>query len=397
MIVIVNAFRSPIGRYGGSLAEIPPEDLLTTVMNNNLSSVGYGSEIIDEVIIGQTKQSAETPNIARVASLKAGFSEKVVGHTVHLQCGSGMKAIINGAMSILTGNAQAVLAGGVESMSQAPYYFTGNRFGTKPGDLTLFDSNVRSQPRSQPENIYGKFSMGKTAEWLAEKYKITRDEQDRFAYKSQEKAWRAIERQQFFDETVPISIQKGVGDVGLFAVDEHPRNTTLDKLSKLSPVFMENGTVTAGNSSGRNDGAAVVLLMAEERARELGVRPMAIIRSFALSGVSPREMGIGPVSATKKALDKAGLTLSDIDLIELNEAFAAQSLAVLKHWDVNLDKVNVNGGAIALGHPLGCSGARILVTLLHEIDKTKLSYGLATLCVAGGQGIAMVVERWKDY
>lgn len=397
MVVIVSALRTAIGKYGGTLSAIPPEDLLSVVMNNNLSSIGYDSSIVDEVIIGQTKQSAETPNIARVAALKAGFSEEVVGHTVQMQCGSGLHAVINGAMSILTGQSDVVLAGGVESMSQAPYYFIGNRQGIKPGDFTLYDSNTRSQPCSQPQNVYGTFNMGETAEWLAEKYGISREEQDRFAHESQVKAWRAIENDRYSDEIVPISVSVGKHEHRLFAVDEHPRRTTVEKLEKLDPVFKKDGSVTAGNSSGRNDGAAVLMLMSEEKAISLGLKPLAYIKSWATSGVSPKEMGIGPVPASEKALKKAGLSIHDMELIELNEAFAAQALACLKQWP-GLDRkiVNVNGGAIALGHPLGCSGARILVTLLHELQKSKLTYGLATLCVAGGQGIAMVVERWKE-
>ncbi|WP_163099980.1 thiolase family protein [Peribacillus alkalitolerans] len=397
MVVIVSALRTAIGKYGGSLSALPPEDLLTVVMNNNLSSIGYDSSIVNEVIIGQTKQSAETPNIARVASLKAGFPEEVIGHTIQKQCGSGLQAVINGVMSILTETSDVVLAGGVESMSQAPYYFVGNRQGIKPGNLTLLDSNIRSQPCSQPQNRYGSFTMGETAEWLSEKYEITREEQDRFALDSQEKAWRAIESDRFSDEIVPVSMASGKGETGLFAVDEHPRRTSFDKLAKLEPAFKRYGSVTAGNSSGRNDGAAVLMLMSEEKATSLGLTPLAYIKSWATSGVSPKEMGMGPVSASEKALAKAGLTIHDMDLIELNEAFAAQALACLKQWPgVDRKKVNVNGGAIALGHPLGCSGARLLVTLIHELQKTKLTYGLATLCVAGGQGISMVVERWKE-
>jgi acetyl-CoA C-acetyltransferase len=397
MVVIVSALRTAVGRYGGALSSVPPEDFLAIVMNNSLSAIGYGSSIVDEVIIGQTKQSAETPNIARVAALKARFPEAVVGHTVQMQCGSGLQAIINGVMTIKTGQSEVVLAGGVESMSQAPYYFVGNRNGMKQGDLILFDSNIRSQPCSQPQEVYGTFNMGQTAEWLAEKFQITRNEQDIFALKSQEKAWRAIESDRFSDEIVPISVPISKGEDSFFAVDEHPRRTSLEKLSTLGSAFKEGGTVTAGNSSGRNDGSAVVMLMSEERAKRLGLTPLAHVRSWSVTGVSPKEMGLGPIFASEKALKKAGLTIHDMDLIELNEAFAAQALACLKLWpDLDQKKLNVNGGAIALGHPLGCSGARILVTLLHELHKTKLTYGLATLCIAGGQGIAMVVERWKE-
>ncbi|MGE7272084.1 thiolase family protein [Brevibacillus panacihumi] len=396
MVVIVNALRTPIGRFGGALASVPPEDLLALVINNNLSLSGLTPDLVDEIIVGQTKQSAHTPNIARVSALKAIFPESVTGYTVHRQCGSGMQAVANAYQSIATGQSEIVLAGGVESMSQAPYYFVGNRFGIQPGDLTLYDSNTESQPRSQPQSRYGHFTMGETAEWLADKYAISREEQDAYALKSQQKARRAIQTHAFTDEIVPVEIQEGKLGTSLFAVDEHPRETTLEKLAKLAPVFREGGTVTAGNSSGRNDGAAMLLMMKEERALALGLTPLARIRSFAAAGVSPKEMGIGPVPASQKALAIAGLELGDMELIELNEAFAAQSLAVLKEWGITEERVNVNGGAIALGHPLGCSGARILVTLVHEMRKRDAKYGLGTLCIAGGQGMAMVVEKWEE-
>lgn len=396
MVVIVNAFRTAIGKYGGALADTLPEELVSLLMKNNLSSSGHGAHIVDEVIVGQTKQSAHAPNIARVASLKAQFPESISAYTVHRQCGSGMQAVVNGAMSILTGQADVVLAGGVESMSQAPHYTVGTRFGLKMGDMTLYDSNTESQPKSQPEDIYGHFTMGQTAEWLAEKYNISRSEQDEFAFKSQLKTKRAIELGVFEDEIIPVPVKEGKKGIRHFAIDEHPRLTDIETLGTLRPVFQKDGTVTAGNSSGRNDGASMLLLMSEEKAKQLGVVPMARIRSFAATGVSPKEMGIGPVPASQIALKKAGLRLEDIDLIELNEAFAAQSLACLKEWGLKGDNVNVNGGAIALGHPLGGSGARIVTTLCHELEKQKRQYGLATICVAGGLGMAMVVERWTE-
>lgn len=396
MVAIVNALRTPIGKYGGSLVSVPPEDLLTTVMKNILANSSLASEVLDEVIVGQTKQSTHTPNIARIAALKAGFPETLAGYTVHRQCGSGMQAVINGCMSIMTGHSAVVIAGGVESMSQAPYYFVGNRFGIRPGNLTLYDSNMESQPRSQPQDQYGTFTMGETAEHLAEKYQISRREQDEFAFQSQQKAKAAIYHERFQEEIVPVDIKDKQLGVQLFAVDEHPRDTNLEKLAALPPIFRENGTVTAGNSSGRNDGAAMLLLMSEKKVKELGITPLATIRSFGWGGVSPREMGIGPVPASHNALSQVGLELKDMQLIELNEAFAAQSLAVLKEWGISDENVNVNGGAIALGHPLGCSGARIIVALAHELQKRDARYGLATLCIAGGQGIAMVVEKWKS-
>jgi acetyl-CoA C-acetyltransferase len=394
VVVIVNAFRTAIGSYGGSLANTSPEELVSLIMKNNLSASGYGANIVDEVIVGQTKQSAHAPNIARVAALLAHFPESIPAYTVHRQCGSGMQAVMNGAMSILAGQANVVLAGGVESMSQAPHYTVGSRFGLKMGDVTLYDSNTESQPKSQPKEIYGRFTMGQTAEWLAEKYNISRREQDEFAYSSQQKTKRAIELGRFEEEVIPVPVKEGKKGVRHFAIDEHPRLTELEKLGTLRPVFQENGTVTAGNASGRNDGGSMLLLMSEEKAKQLGVVPLARVCSFAAVGVSPKEMGIAPVPASQMALKKAGLRLADIDLIELNEAFAAQSLACLKEWGIKGDNVNVNGGAIALGHPLGCSGARIITTLCHELEKQKRQYGLATICVAGGLGMAMVVERW---
>jgi acetyl-CoA C-acetyltransferase len=396
MVVIVNAFRTPIGKYGGALADILPEELVSLLMKNNLSSAGHGPHIVEEVIVGQTKQSAHAPNIARIASLKAQFPESISAYTVHRQCGSGMQAVVNGAMSILTNQADVVLAGGVENMSQAPHYTVGTRFGLKMGDMTLYDSNTESQPKSQPEDLYGRFTMGQTAEWLADKYSISRREQDEYAFISQMKAKRAMERGMFEDEIIPVPVKEGKKGFRHFAIDEHPRITDIEILGTLRPVFEKEGTVTAGNSSGRNDGASMLLLMSEEKAEQLGVVPMAKILSFAAAGVSPKEMGIGPVPASQLALKKAGLQLEDMDLIELNEAFAAQSLACLREWGLKGENVNVNGGAIALGHPLGCSGARIITTLCHELEKRKQQYGLAAICVAGGFGMAMVVERWTE-
>lgn len=393
MVVIVSALRSAIGRYGGSLSNAYPEELISTLIQNNLSSIGIEGLVIDEVIIGHTKQSAHNPNIARLSLLSAGLSEDISAHTVHMQCASGMQAIINGAMSIMTGINEVVIAGGVEIMSQAPYYFVGNRFGIKPGDLKMSDSNIESQSQSQPNDIYGRFSMGMTAEWLSEKYNITREEQDMFAYLSQEKARKAIDSGRFTDEIVPITVRDNKRNIQHFAVDEFPKETSIDKLANLKSVFKDNGTVTAGNATGRNDGASTVLMMSEKKAEELGLEPLVYIRSFGSAGVNPKEMGIGPVPASEKALNRAKLALKDIDLIELNEAFAAQSLAVLKEWGINGENVNVNGGAIALGHPLGASGSRILTTLIHEMKKGDRQFGLATMCVAGGQGISMVVER----
>lgn len=395
MVVIVAAWRTPIGKLHGSLAGHKPEELAAWVMQKGLEKEGLAPQIVEEVILGQTKQSAHAPNIARVASLLARFPEGIPAVTIHQQCGSGMQAVHTAYLKLKTGLSDVILAGGVESMSQAPYYFVGGKIGQVPGHIVLYDSNIESQPKSQPEEIYGSFSMGETAEILAEKYKISREEQDQFAYLSQLKAKQAIQSGRFQDEIIPVEIYDRKGNGHLFSQDEHPRDTSLEKLAQLKPVFRPNGTVTAGNSSGRNDGAAILLMMREEKALSLGLKPMAKIIGLGAAGVSPKEMGIGPVPATEKALRMAGLSLKDMDLIELNEAFAAQALAVLKEWGIGTERVNVNGGAIALGHPLGCSGARIMVTLVHEMMKRDVQYGLATLCIAGGQGIATVLEKWE--
>lgn len=395
MVVIVNALRTAIGKYGGALSGVSAEEMAATVMRNNLALSGLRPDMVDEVIMGQTKQSAHTPNIARVASLMARIPEQVGAYTVHRQCGSGMQAVHNAYLAILTGQSEVVLAGGVESMSQAPYYMVGGRFGMPPGNLTVYDSNTESQPRSQPIDKYGAFGMGETAEYLADQYDINREAQDEFAYYSQLKAKQAIEAGKFHDEIVPLEIKEGKNNVRLFGSDEFPRETSIDKLAKLSPAFKQGGTVTAGNATGRNDGASMLLMMSEAKANELGLTPLASIRAIGAAGLHPMEMGLGPVPASRKALKACGLELSDIGLIELNEAFAAQSLAVIREWGITEERINVNGGAIALGHPLGSTGARILTTLVHEMHKQEVQFGLATLCIAGGQGIATVVERWK--
>lgn len=390
-VVIVSAVRTAGGKMGGTIKGIPPEDLSMIVINEAIKRAGIEKGEIDEVILGQTKQSADAANIARVAALKAGVPIEVPAYTVMRQCGSGLQAINNAIMSIKCGLADIVVAGGVESMSNAPFYLRNARYGYRAGNAVLVDSNTESQPRSQPIDIYGNISMGITAENLAEKYEIKRDEQDAFALNSQNKALNAIEKGLFKEEIVPVIVPQKKGDI-VFEVDEHPRKTSIEKLAELKPVFKEGGTVTAGNSSGRNDGAAAVVVMSAKIAAIKNINPMAIIRSQAAVGVSPDIMGIGPAPATRKALKLAGLKLSDIGLIELNEAFAAQSLAVIKELDLNPEIINVNGGAIALGHPLGCSGARIMTTLLHEMKRRKVKYGLTTICIAGGQGIADVIE-----
>lgn len=358
-VVIVSAARTAGGRIGGALRSVQPDDLAVAVIRAAIERAGVEPAAIDEVIMGQTKQSADAANLARVAALRAGLPVEVTAYTVMRQCGSGLQAVNNAAQAIMCGLATIVVAGGTESMSNAPYYLRGARFGYGAGNAVLVDSNTESQPRSQPYEIYGDLTMGLTAENVAAKYGITREEQDRFALASQKKALAAIAGGLFADEIIPVEVPQKKGWPVAFTTDEHPRETTLEALAKLPPVFKKNGTVTAGNSSGRNDGAAALVLMSGAEARRRGITPLAAIRSQAAAGVPPELMGIGPAPASRKALAAAGLTLEDVGLIELNEAFAAQSLGVIQELGLDESRVNVNGGAIALGHPLGCSGARI--------------------------------------
>jgi acetyl-CoA C-acetyltransferase len=393
-VVITSAVRTPVGNMGGVFRDILAVELARTVLEEAVKRSGIEKSIVDEIILGQAKQSTDAPNIARVAALEGGFPEEVPAYTVHRQCSSGLQAIMNAAWQIQAGYGDVIVAGGVESMSTAPYYLRNARYGYKSGNGELLDPNTESQPKSQPEEIYGSFTMGMTAENLADQYGITREEQDEFAYASHVRAVAAIDAGRFKQEIVPVSVQVGKGETALVDADEGPRrDTNLEKMAKLKPVFKLGGTVTAGNSSGRNDGAAAVVVMSEEKAAELGIRPMARFLAAGIAGVNPTIMGIGPVPATRKALERSGLSLEDIGLIELNEAFAAQSLAVVKETGFNRDILNVNGGAIALGHPIGCSGTRISVTLIHEMLRRNTRYGLATICVAGGLGVSTIFEN----
>jgi len=391
-VVIVSAVRTALGRVGGTIKTVQPEEIAKIVILAAVDRAGIDPAEVDEVIIGQTKQSADAANLARVATLKAGFPVEVPAYTVMRQCGSGLQAIHNAVQVIRAEEAEIVVAGGVESMSLAPYYLRGARFGFLSGNSVVVDSNTESQPRSQPHEVYGDLTMGLTAENLAEKYSIAREEQDAFAFQSQTRAADAIESGRFKDEIVPVEVPARKGPPTVFDTDEHPRETSLEKLAKLRPVFKEGGSVTAGNSSGRNDGGACLVLMSADAARAKGIAPLATIRGQAVAAVDPRIMGIGPAPASRKALERAGLSLSDVGLIEVNEAFAAQALAVIKELDLDQEIVNVNGGAIALGHPLGCSGARIVTTLLYEMQRRGTRYGLAGICIAGGQGMATVIE-----
>jgi len=391
-VVIVSAARTALGRVGGSIKTVQPEELAKIVILAAVGRAGVEPEAVDEVIIGQTKQSADAANLARVAALKAGFPVEVPAYTVMRQCGSGLQAVHNAVQCIRAEEGDIVVAGGIESMSLAPYYLRGARFGFISGNTVVVDSNTESQPRSQPYEVYGDLTMGLTAENLAEKFDISREEQDAFARQSQERAADAIESGRFKDEIVPVEVPQRKGPPAIFDTDEHPRLSSLEQLAKLRPVFKEGGTVTAGNSSGRNDGGACLVLMNAETAKARGLKPLATIRGQATAAVDPRIMGIGPAPASLKALRRAGIDLSDVGLIEVNEAFAAQTLAVVKELELDQKIVNVNGGAIALGHPLGCSGARVLTTLLYEMRRRGTRYGLASICIAGGQGMATVVE-----
>jgi len=391
---IVEACRTAVGKHGGTLKDMQPEVLGTFAVKAAIERSGINPADLDEVIFGHCRQSSHNPNIARVMSLMAGIPEEVPSYTVMRQCASGMTAIADAAMGIMSEQYDLVMAGGVESMSTAPFYIMGARYGLGTGNAQIFDSLTEVQKRAQPMDKYGEFNMGMTAENIAEKYGITREEQERFALQSQERAAAAIASGRFDDEIVPVLVPQRKADPIEFKVDEFPKATSLEKLAKLKPAFRFDGkgTVTAGTSSGRNDGASALILASEEAVEKHGLKPMARIVAMASAGVDPRYMGLGPIPATRKALEKAGLTLDDIGLIELNEAFAAQSIACIKELGLNEEIVNVNGGAIALGHPVGSSGARIVVTLVHEMKKRGVKYGLATLCIAGGLGQAIIVE-----
>ncbi|MGM9522609.1 MAG: thiolase family protein [Oscillospiraceae bacterium] len=395
-VVVVSAVRTPIGSIGGTLKNVQPETLISVAMDEAVKRAGIEKDVIDEVIVGQAKQTTDAPNIARVGALTIGIPESIPAYSVHRQCASGMQAILSAVMQIRAEASDVVLVGGVESMSTAPFYIRGARFGVGNGNGVFVDPNVESQPKSQPASIYGTFNMIQTADNVAKEYGITREECDEFALSSQHKAIDAIDSGRFKDEIVPVYIPQRKGDPVCFDTDEYPRrDTNLDKMAKLRPIFPD-GVTTAGNASGRNDGASALVIMSAEKAEELGVKPLAAIIDGAAAGVDPRVMGTGPIAATNKLMakltPKTGLTLDDFGLIEINEAFAAQSLACIKGLGLDVSKVNVNGGAIALGHPLGDSGARICTTLIHEMRRRNEKYGMASICVAGGLGMAMAFE-----
>lgn len=387
-VVIAAAGRTPIGTFGGVLKDVSARKLAEVAIRGVMARAGLEASQIDEVILGNCIQRTDEPNIARVAAIDAGLGKQVTGFTVQRQCASGMQAIASGASQILLGENEVVIAGGTESMSNAPYVLKNARWGRRlmHGEMTDAMWELLTDPHHQ-------ILMGETAERLADLYNISREEQDEIAMRSQHNAIRAIDNGLFAEEIIGVPIKKRTGEV-VVTEDEFPRRgVTMESLAKLKPGFREDGTVTAGNASGLNDGASAVVLMREAKAKELGIEPLGRIVSWATAGVEPDLMGYGPVPAVKKALAKAGMTLADMELIEVNEAFAAQYLAVEKLLELPREITNVNGSGISLGHPVGSTGCRIVVTLLHELKRRQLKRGLATLCVGGGMGMAMVVER----
>jgi acetyl-CoA C-acetyltransferase len=390
-VVILSGCRTPIGSFGGAFKDVSAVELGTVAVKEAVRRAGVRADQVDEVILGCILQAGVGMNPARQAAIKAGLPESVPAHTVNKVCGSGLKAVMLATQAIKSGDAEVVVAGGTESMSGAPFLLPGARWGERLGHGKVVDHMIHEGLTDAFHDIH----MGITAENLVERYGITRAEQDAFAAESQVRAEAAMREGRFAEEIVPVPVPQKKGEAKAIDTDEYPRSgTTAEALAKLKPAFKKDGTVTAGNSSGINDGAAAVVVAGAERAKGLGLKPLARVVSYASAAVDPKVMGIGPVPAVRKALEKAGLAADRIELWELNEAFAAQSLAVLRELKLDPAKVNVNGGAIALGHPIGASGARILVTLLHALRARGLHRGLAGLCIGGGQGVAMVVERF---
>lgn len=388
-VVIIGAARTAIGNFGGTLKDTSAKDLGAIAIKEALKRANVAPEQVEEVIFGCVLQAGLGQNVARQSVLAAGLPIETSALTINKVCGSGLKSVMMAAQAIALGDADIVVAGGTENMSQSPYLAQSGRFGYRMGDGKLVDSMIKDGLWCGMNDYH----MGITAENIAAQWGITREEQDAFALASQTKAEEAIKNNRFQDEIVPVPV-KVKKEIKEFAVDEYPKaGSTIEGLTKLKPAFKKDGTVTAGNASGINDGAAALVLTTAEKAKELGIKPLAKFVAGANGGVDPSIMGIGPVVSTKKALDKANWKVSDLDLIEANEAFAAQALAVAKDLEFNMDIVNVNGGAIALGHPIGASGARILVSLLYEMQKRDAKKGLATLCIGGGQGCSILVER----
>lgn len=389
-VVIVAAGRTAIGSFGGSLSTTPAHQLGALVIKSILERAGVKPDQVDEVIFGQVLTAGAGMNPARQASLEAGLPHSVPCMTINKVCGSGLKSVALAAQSILAGDSEIVVAGGQENMSLSPHVLPKSRTGQKMGDWKLVDTMINDGLW----DVFNNYHMGITAENVAEKYKISREEQDQFAAESQQKCEAAQKAGKFDDEIIPVEIPQRKGDPVVFAKDEFPRaGVTAEGLAGLRPAFKKDGTITAANASGINDGAAAVLVMSESKAKELGLEPLATIKAYSTAGVDPAIMGTGPIPASKRCLEKAGWSVDDLDLVEANEAFAAQAISVNRDVGWDTAKVNVNGGAIALGHPIGASGCRVLVTLLHEMKRSDAKKGLATLCIGGGQGIALAVER----
>jgi 3-oxoadipyl-CoA thiolase len=394
---IVDAARTPIGRHGGALAAVRPDDLAAGVIRAVLDRNGIDPASVDDVILGCTNQAGEdNRNVARMALLRAGLPVTVPGQTVNRLCGSGLQAVVSAAHAVRAGEGDVFVAGGVESMSRAPWVLLKPEHPFPRGTPPIADTVLGwrfPNPAFPAEWVMG---LGETAEVVASDYGLTREEQDAFALESQRRAARARDEGRFEREIVPVEVPVRRGEPRVVSADEHPRpETDLDTLARLRPVFRQDGTVTAGNASGINDGAAALLVVSERAGRELGLRPMARVRASAVAGVEPHRMGVGPIPATRRALARAGMTSGDLDLVELNEAFAAQALPCIRELELDPERTNPNGGAIALGHPVGASGARILTTLVHEMARSDQGVGLATMCIGVGQGIAMIVDR-KD-
>ena len=389
-VVIVSAKRTAVGKFGGAFKNVSPVELGQVAVRGALADANLDANLVDEVILGNVLGAGQGQNVARQVSIAAGIPETVPAFTINKVCGSGLKSVVLAAQSILAGDNDIVVAGGTENMSMAPYVLEGHRWGQRMGNGQVIDTMLKDGLTDAFNGIH----MGETAENIVEKYAISREDQDQLAANSQNKAEAAINTGKFADEIQAVSVPQRRGDDIIVDQDEYPRaGVTADSLSKLRPAFRKDGTVTAASSSGINDGAAAIVLMSKAKAEELGLEPLATIKSYASAGVDPKIMGTGPIPATKKALEKADVSIDDIGLIEANEAFSAQALCVVRGLEMNMDKVNVNGGAIAIGHPIGASGARILVTLLHEMKRREEKLGLATLCIGGGQGISMIVER----
>lgn len=390
-VYIVGAVRTPIGKIGGALRTTSALELSVVVLTEVIKRAGIKNNQIDEVIWGQVRQNSDFANIARVLVLAAKLPYELPAYTVNRLCGSSMQALYSGYQQIMIGDADIIVSGGVENMSQAFHYISNGRWGDGP--LKLIDTNLEAVTNCHPTDIFGAVPMGMTAENIAEKFNITREDQDRFALQSQRRAVKAIAEGKFKNEIVPVEVKSKKG-VQIFDTDEYPRtDVTMEKLAKLPPAFKKDGTVTAGNACGRNDAASAVVLMSDEKVKELGIQPMAQVLGITRAGVDPMLMGLGPIPAVRNALAKTNLKMSDIDLMECNEAFAVQCIACINELGYTEEKTNVNGGGISLGHPVGATGTRLVTTLLYEMGRRKSKYGIATMCIGGGQGMAVLVEN----